>query len=153
MTAATPNSMVDVVILSWDRESTSDRRAREIASWLGAETQNVVLGAAPTDITSIRALVPPCRCLVVDAETFAKLAESLILESRGLASMIDGLAAHLFVHGFQPTIRHSAVLRAVSLDALASARRHADGAAAFKVIGAREWCGQFSGIQVIGANP
>ncbi len=110
---------VDVVILCWNTAAKPDHCAYKIAQFLGAEATLVSLSpAALGDVTSIRKLVPACTCLIVDAETLAKAADAMGSEVRGLSSLTNEVAKHVFIYGFQPTDRHAALIQTLSSSAL-----------------------------------
>jgi hypothetical protein len=133
------SSQVDV--LCWDAPATSDLRACQIAAFLGAGVRTVSLAAA----------VPgkgESRCLIVDAETFAKAADTLPAGTGGVRSLTDG-AEHIFIYGFQPTDRHAAILREMSSGGLVGVQPLPGGDSKFHVAeGHREWCGPFSGLSL-----
>jgi biofilm PGA synthesis N-glycosyltransferase PgaC len=139
-----------VVVLSWNTPTTSDRSACKIAAFLGAETKFISLTAAALwDGASLGKLVPRCSCLIVDAETLAKVADAV-----GEVSDLADVATHIFIFGFQPTDRHHAVLRALSAGGLVRVQPLADGYAEFRIAGShREWCGPFSGLSFGGVDP
>jgi hypothetical protein len=140
MTVTRP-SVRDVVVLHWNAADRSDRRAEQIAAFLGAEVTAVSLSSERS--------VPKCTCLVVDVETLAKAAEAMPAGSDALRSLTVDAAAHVFVYGGRPTSRHEAVLRALSSGIVTAIRPLSNSGAKFCVAaGQRDWCGQFSGLSL-----
>jgi hypothetical protein len=149
-----PNSLTsDVVILKWRTPAVPDRRAREIATFLGADTTEVSLdGEVLLNAESVRELLPKCICLIADAETLATAVDAM-QSGIGELSNLTGNAAHVFIYGFKPTDRHSAILRALSSGYLDGTRPLADSEAKFHVADDhRELCGQFSGLDIRSSN-
>jgi hypothetical protein len=140
----------DVVVLCSSTPARSDRSAYEIALFLGAGASLVSLSpAALRDRQSVRTLVPNCTCLIVAAETLASAADAMPPGMGDLASLTTDVAAHVFVYGFQPTDRHSAVLRHLTSSAFLGVHPRLDGNATFRMPeGHREWCGPFSGLSL-----
>lgn len=127
-----------MIVLCWDTPATSDLRACRIAAFLGAEASTVSL--ATEVLGNGESPVPRSRCLIVDAETLAKAADVLPARTGGVRSLADG-ADHVFIYGFQPTDRHSAILREMSSGGLVGVQP-LDGDSKFHVAeGHREWCG------------
>jgi glycosyltransferase involved in cell wall biosynthesis len=138
-----------VVVLCWNAPLDSDGNAHKITAFLGAEVTFVCLTKAVLrDGAALRKLVPRCTCLIVDAATLAKATEAMQSGVSGLHSLIS-LAEHVFIYGFQPTDRHRAILRALSLGGLLGIQPLPDTHATFHVAeGHREWCGQLSGLSL-----
>jgi len=134
--------------------ATSDRRACEIAAFLGAEPTFVSIGSALGAARSIEHLVPRCTCLIVDAETLVKAADVLPGGLDGLSGLTNGVADHVLVHSFQPTERHGAIARVLSSGALLGIAPQSDVASQFHVVGShRQWCGPFSGLSLGAVDP
>src|SRR5262245_31839185 len=131
----------DVVVLRWNAQEPSGRRAEQIAAFLGAEATVVALGSERT--------VPRCTCLIADVETLAKAADAMPAGAEGLRGLTVDVAAHVFVYGCLATSRHEAVLRALSAGSVTAIRPLSNPGAAFRVTnGQREFCGQFSGLSL-----
>jgi hypothetical protein len=136
----------EVVILCWNTPATLDRNAQEIAALLGAEATFVSLTAEGLSRDGWTKWVPKCECLIVDAETLAKVSEAMHDDCTPLLSLTE-LADHVFIYGFQPTVRHNTLLRTLSRGGLIEVRPIEDRHAKFHVAGGhREWCFQFSGL-------
>jgi hypothetical protein len=143
----------DIVVLNWKAPTTSDRRALEIAAFLGAEVKCVsVTATALGDGASIPKLVPRCTCLIVNVETLAKAADAMQAGINGLRSLICS-AEHALIYGFQATDRHARILRVLSSGGLLGVQPLSDAAAQFHVAqDHRAWCGQFSGLSLGAAD-
>lgn len=149
----TPRLTNQVAVLCWNAPTMSDRSACKIAAFSGAETKLVSLTAALCNGASIRKLVPPCSCLIVDAETLAKAADAMQGNATEACDSIH-VASYIFIFGFQPTERHHSILRALSAGDLVRVQPLSDGDAEFRVVGGRrEWCGPFSGVSFKGVDP
>jgi hypothetical protein len=145
------SSSNNVVVLCWKTPAPSENNARKIAEFLGVEVTVVAAATAP-DIASIRQLIPPCAALLIHADTLVRMAEVLATGVSGLLSLID-LAAHVFIHGFEPTDRHACVLRTLTSDRLLGVEPLPTADMNFRIAdNHREWCGQFSGLSVQGID-
>ena len=134
-------SLRDVVVLRWNALERSDRRAEQIAAFLGADVTVVALA-------SERA-VPKCTCLVVDVETLAKAADAMPAGIDAVTGVTTDVAANVFVYGCLPTSRHEAILRLLSGGEVTAIRPLSTPGGAFRVAsGQREWCGQFTGLSL-----
>jgi len=150
---STPGSPTpDVVVIGWDAPTESERRALEIALFMGASVQWVPLAGQdlPRSATAAK-LVPRCACMIVQAETLAKLAGARpAAELRGLLAQ----AGHAFIYGFQPQARHDAILQALSLGKLLGTCPLAEGDAPIQVAANDpEWGFHFSGLSIRVRNP
>lgn len=145
----TSSLAADVVVLCSNAPTESDRRAYEIASFLGARVEFAVLSSAALEEgTSNRELVARCKCIVVEAETLARMAEEMPAACEGLRDLFDQ-AEHVFVYGFRPLDRHDAVLVSLSAGVLAGTRPTPDASATLHVAkDQKEWCFQFSGLSI-----
>jgi len=143
------SSGCEVVILCWNAPAVSDANAHKIAAFLGADVTFVCLTTAVLrDGAALQELVPRCTSIIVDAATLAKAAEAMKSGISGLRGLTS-LAEHVFIFGFQPTDRHSAILRALSSGGLLGIQPLPDTHATFHVSdGHREWCGQLSGLSL-----
>jgi hypothetical protein len=137
-----------VVVLCWHTPSASDRRALEIAMFLGATASfATITGDVVNDLGSIRTAVPRGTCLVVHAETLARAADAARAGAGVVQALTSDLAEYVFVHGFEPADSHNAVLRSLTSNALHSVQRAPGPTVAFQVAaGRRTWCGPFSGL-------
>ncbi|MGB7220855.1 MAG: hypothetical protein WBD07_18790 [Vicinamibacterales bacterium] len=134
--------------------ATSDRRAHEIAAFLGAEPTFVSIGSGLGATSSIESLVPRCTCLIVDAETLAKAADVLPGGLDGLSGLASGVADHVFVHSFQTTERHGAIARVLSSGVLVGIAPQSNVASKLHVTeNHRQWCGPFSGLSLGAVDP
>lgn len=142
----------DVAVLCWNTPTESDRRAQKIAAFLGANVQFVSLTAETVQgRASARATAPRCSCIIVNAETLAKIADELPIAD--LSAALES-AEHSFVYGFQPTKRHDAVLQALSSGQLGGISPLSGRDLRIRVTATHpEWCFQFSGLSVGTANP
>src|SRR5262245_860667 len=139
--STTRSTVRDVVVLRWNAQAPSGRRAEQIAAFLGAEATVIALGSERT--------VPRCTCLIADVETLAKAADAMPAGAEGLRGLTVDVAAHVFVYGCLATSRHEAVLRALSAGSVTAIRPLSNPGSAFRVTnGQRECCGQFSGLSV-----
>jgi hypothetical protein len=143
----------DVVVLSWNASATADRKASEIAAFMGASTTAVALTKwALVNNTSIQPLVPRCACLIVDAETLAQAIDAMPAGADELSDLTNS-ADHIFVYGFEPKERHCAVLRALSSNGLLGVQRIAGADVKFHVAkDHRALCAQFSGLDAGAAD-
>ncbi len=144
----------DVVVLCWDAPGESDRRAQKVAAFMGASVKCLALTAAVWDKnTSTSAVVPKCSCLVVDAQTLARMADEMSAGDGELRDCLES-ADHVFIHGFQPKEAHDALLRSLSSNGLVSTRTLSDADTEVRVAAAEpEWCFQFAGLSVGSADP
>jgi hypothetical protein len=130
-----------VVVVSWARATSSSRRAAQIAAFLGADVESIVLDPAPG---ASRAL-PRSACLIVDADTIVAAGREMSGGENALLAELAAGAEHLFVHGF--TESHAATLRLLTGDALGGVEA-LDAEVRFSVTGDRQWCGPFTGLSV-----
>jgi hypothetical protein len=139
-----PSAPADVVVLTWQAPTDSDRRAREITEFLGASATFIPIGAAGSDQTLRRARAA---CLIVDAETLAIAADAADDDSSWLRLLTAGLAKNIFVYGFRGSERHSAVLRTLTGGRLRDAQPVAGSEHRFDVSSThRDWCEQFTSV-------
>lgn len=148
------SSSTDVIVLCWTDPRESDRRANKIAAFMGATvrfltlTPSVVRGDGATS-----SALPECSCLVVEAETLARIAEAMPTGAAELCRFLEP-AEHVFAYGFQSTKAHDAVLQALSLNALAGSRRVSDPGLKLHVSTDQlAWCFQLSGLSIGLADP
>lgn len=148
------SSATEVVVLCWTTPGESDRRARKIAKFMGATVQFFTLTPAVLKGEwSASSIVPTCSCLIVEAETLAKIAETMPSRVGELLGVLES-AKHVFVYGFRPNKGHDAVLQALSGNALGSTRSLSDADTKLNVaVDEPEWCFQFSGLCVGSADP
>lgn len=142
------SSATDVVVLCWTAPEESDCRTQKIAAYMGA----TVCFFTITRSTLNESIVPRCSCLIVEAETLAKIAAAM---PAGLAALPNFLEAadHVLVHGFGPNAAHDEVLQALSSNALVNTRPLSNSAAKLRVSPDHpEWCFQFSGLSIESAN-
>jgi len=136
--------VTDVVILCWTTPQESDRRAQEIATFLGAGVRFFAI----TSSTLNEITVPRCSCLIVDAETLAKIAAATPNGTGDLPKFLEA-AGHVLVYGFEPAAAHDAVLQALSSEAFVNTRALSGSDVKLKVAAHHpEWCFQFSGLSV-----
>jgi hypothetical protein len=116
---------------------------------MGAESTFISLNAAAlADIDSLQMLIPSCVCLIASSETLANAADAIQNGAAGLRRLIS-VAEHILLYGFQPTVRHEAILRAFSSGRLARVQNLSGGDSKFHVAdGYRDWCSQFSGLSL-----
>jgi hypothetical protein len=148
------SSASDVVVLCWDAPAEPDRRAQKIAAFMGATVRFFSLTPSVLEeSTSNRTRVPRCSCLIVQAQTLAKIAERMSAGVSELRGFLES-AEHVLVYGFQPNEAHDMVLRALSSDRLVSTRSLSGADAQLHVaMDDPEWCFQFSGLCVGSADP
>ena len=147
------SSTSDVVVLCWMAPRESDRRALEIAAFMGSNVRFLSLSAAVlTGSTPPRSIFPRCSCLIVEAETLAKIAQEMPAGVSALSGALE-LVEHVYVYGFQPTASHNAVLQALSSKGLIGARALSGDATLHVAADQAEWCFQFSGLSVGSADP
>jgi hypothetical protein len=143
-----PQLIHDVVVLGWDTPTASDLRASRIAAFLGAETTFVALSKVEGGSINLSR----CTCLIVEAETLASAAEAIRGGTSGLHRLMTDVADHVFVYGFQPTERHDALLRTLSVGDIRGVQK-LPGHATYQVAdNHRRWCGQFSGLSFGATN-
>lgn len=137
----------DVIILCWNAPTESDHRAQKIAQFLGATvrfaslTTEVLNGSA-----SSREIVPPCACLIMQAETLAKMSDEV---TSGDPRRLLEQAEHTFIYGFQAQARHDATLQALSSGKLLGTCLSSDEDVQVRVAAEYpNWCFQFSGLSV-----
>lgn len=141
----------DVVVLCWNVPTESDRRAQQIAQFLGATVQFASLTAKDLrGSASTREIVPRCACIIVQAETLAKMTDEIPVSD--LRSLLEP-AEHTFIYGFQSQASHDAMLQTLSAGKLLGTRPSPAGDAQIRVAdGYPKWCFQFSGLSVGTAN-
>jgi len=97
--------------------------------------------------------VPGCTCLIADAETLARAAETMPTGVKALQSLF-ALAKHALIYGFQPTARHGALLRNLSSGSLVGVEPISNSQAKFHVSGSdRRWCHQLAGVYLGAVDP
>jgi hypothetical protein len=148
------SSAADVVVLCWNAPREPDRRAQEIAAFMGATVRYCSLTAALLERNASKStIVPRCSCLIVEAETLAKIVDGRFAGVRELRGLLKS-AAHVFVYGFQPKEAHDALLQALSSNRLVRTHSLSDADAKLHVaMDHPEWCFQFSGLCVGSADP
>jgi hypothetical protein len=145
-----PSHAPDVVILSWHAPTTSDRNAAKIAAFLGIEATSIVLSSPGAED---RRIVPPCTCLIVQAETLARAIDGMPDIKDRLRNLTIDAATHVFVYGFDRTDRHVRILRALSSGILTDVQPVVQGSAQLKITNdEREWCAQFTGLSLEHVN-
>lgn len=141
----------DVVVVCWGAPTESDRRARKIAQFLGATVEFASLTGDLERITSTGRLLPRCACLIVQAETLARISDER--PDGDLRSLLEQ-SDHVFMYDFQPQERHDRLLQTLASGKLVGTRPCSEGDAQIRVAaGHPEWCFQFSGLSVGEANP
>ena len=148
------SSTNDVEVLCWNAPSEQDCRAQEIVAFMGATVRFFSLSAAVLQRNvSTTTIVPRCSCLVVHADTLAKIADGISAGPGGLLTLLE-CAEHVFAYGFQSKEAHDAVLQALSANGLIGTRSSSDVDAKLRVaLDHPEWCFQFSGLSVGSAGP
>jgi hypothetical protein len=148
------SSTTDVIVFSCNTPGESDRRAQKIAAFLGASVQ--LFSVTDSNLeknVSCRTIVPRCSCLIVEAETLARIADRMPAGVNDLSALLES-AEHIFIYGFQPNERHDAVLQTLSSKGLLGARLSPDADAELDVArDHQEWCFQFAGLSVGPADP
>lgn len=140
--------VTDVVILCWTTPQKSDRRAQEIVTFLGAAVRFFAI----TSSTLNEIVVPRCSCLIVEAETLAKIAAAMPNGIGDLPNFLEA-AGHVLAYGFEPTAAHDAVVQALSSGAFVNTRALSRPDARLQVAAEYpEWCFQFSGLPIGSAN-
>ena len=136
----------DVVVLSWKTAIPSDRNAKKIAEFFGADVEAVCLTAC--DVESIKRSVPACDALIVHMETLGQIAAELGPATAHVSTLTD-LARHVFVYGYESTEHHNSILKILSSGSLSAIEPLSADDAAFRVVNTHpEWCGPFTGLSV-----
>jgi hypothetical protein len=148
------SSSTDVIVLCCGTPAESDHRAQKIAAFLGATVRIFSLTGAQVEKNApAGTIVPRCSCLIVEAETLARIAEGMLAGVDDLRCLLES-AGHVFIYGFQPNERHDTVLRDLSSRGLLGTRSLPDADAKLRVAaGHPEWCFQFAGLSVGAADP
>jgi len=148
------SSSTDVIVLSWSVPGESDNRAQEIAAFMGATVRLFSLTPAVLKgCTSNSTVVPKCSCIIVEADTLAKIAEAMPAGIGELCGLLES-AEHVFLYGFRPNEAHDEVLRVLSSNGLVGTRSLSVADAKILVAADHpEWCFQFSGLFVGPADP
>jgi len=134
----------DVVILGWN-DVPAGSRPQKIAEFLGIQAKHVLVGV--DGLTAPNAdprAVSKCTCLVTDAETLARAAETM--EAADLLRLTIDRAEYMFVYGFQPTARHGVILQMLSSGDIRSVAPLSEQYQFQVTDGFRSCCGQFSGL-------
>jgi hypothetical protein len=139
---------MDLVVLSF-APALPDRRATEIAAFLGVEAVSIAL--KPSDVRDRIAagIVPRSRCLIVDAETLVEANRS----GDGVLEALVGSAGCVFTYGWRPTRPHAAVLKVLSSGALVGLSRSGPGSFFEVVETSRPWAGPLAGISFKAPEP
>lgn len=138
-------STKDVVVLSWKTVTSSDRNARKIAEFFGADVEAVCLTACDE---SIKRSVPACDALIVHIETLGRLAAELGSATAYVSTLTDS-ARHVFVYGCESTEHENSILEILSSGSLSAIEPLSATDAEFRVVDARpEWSGPFTGLSV-----
>lgn len=144
-----PACNAEVVILCWTDPTASDLRAHKIVGFLGINATIVSVANVATNSGSwVSTDMPKCTCLIADVETLAKAADVMHSGGDGLRALML-VAEHIFVYGFQPTVRHNRIAQLLSSEWLLGVQTHSESMVEFDVAeDHREWTAQFSGLKV-----
>lgn len=145
-----PMTKPDVVVLCWGAPTSADRNAQKIAAFMGAEVACVTLDPATVrDAALDRTLVPRSTSLIVQAETIAAIAAAKEAGASAVRDWACDVAQHVCVFGFQPTDRHTAILRAWSSGGLVGFQPLVQKDAPFHVTNSDpDACGPLSGLSL-----